>query len=130
MPDTTKFTDLPDGNEVQTSDQVIGIRSGADFRFDFPGDGIKDEHGKYYLKYVSSGAASVNYVQFTNTATGIGPIYGVAGTDKNIISCPFCRCHPANISVGTSHTINRANACGCICELHIINRCCTRRHIL
>lgn len=81
---TKKFTALPDGNEMQVGDQAIGIRAGADFRFDFPGDGFKDANAKYLLKYVGVGAAAVNYPEITNSITGEGPIYGVDGTDTDV----------------------------------------------
>jgi len=79
-----KFSDFTDGNEVQVGDTVVGLRAGVNYKFDFPGDGIKDSNGNYLFKYASAGAASVNYLTFTNSAAGSAVISEAAGSDANI----------------------------------------------
>lgn len=80
----TKFSLFTDGGDSQVGDTIAGLRGGTNYRFSFPGSGVKDSSGNYLFKYVAAGAASVNYVSFTNAATGNAPIAASAGADANI----------------------------------------------
>lgn len=85
MPSTTeKFSEFTNGNEAQVGDQVVGLRSAANYRFDFPGAGIKDANGNFLIGWASAGAAAVNYPLVTSSLTTSGVIYGAAGTDADV----------------------------------------------
>ena len=45
-----KFSEFINGSEVQDTDQVVGLRSGTNYRFDFPGAGVKDVNGNYMFQ--------------------------------------------------------------------------------
>lgn len=79
-----KFSDFLNGNEVQIGDQVVGLRDGLNYRFNFPGLGIQDGNGNYMLQYASVGAAAVNYPKTLNSNTGSAVVYTAGGTDSNI----------------------------------------------
>ena len=79
-----KFSEFTDGNNVQVGDTVVGLRSGVNYKFSYPGDGIEDSNGNYLYKYVSVGAAAVNYLETSNSATGNSPFLTVDGDDANI----------------------------------------------
>lgn len=85
MPSTTeKFSEFTNGNEAQVGDQVVGLRSAANYRFDFPGAGIKDANGNFLIGWASAGAAAVNYPLVTSSLTTSGVIYGATGTDADV----------------------------------------------
>lgn len=85
MPSTTeKFSEFTNGNEAQVGDQVVGLRSAANYRFDFPGAGIKDANGNFLIGWASAGAAAVNYPLVTSSLTTSGVIYGATGTDTDV----------------------------------------------
>lgn len=81
---TIKFSDFVDGNDVQVGDQVVGLRSGANYRFSFPGAGVRDANGNYMLGWNTVGATAVNYPDITNSITTNSIIYGAAGSDPDI----------------------------------------------
>jgi len=68
-------TAFPEGSECQIGDKIVGLRSGENYKFDFPSDGIKDANGNYLIGWASSGAATTDYMQFTS---------GEAGTPSSI----------------------------------------------
>lgn len=78
-----KFSQFADGQQIKVSDEIVGLRSGINTRFDFPGDGFKDASGNYLLKYSSPGPAAVNYLSITNSTTGQPVIISSGGTDAN-----------------------------------------------
>ena len=80
MVDTVKFSEFSDGNEIRVGDQVVGLRSGVNFRFEFPGTGIKDANGNYILGWSTVGILAVNYPSVTNSITGNNVIYGANGS--------------------------------------------------
>lgn len=88
----TKFSEFTGGGEAQVGDVMVGLRdsvaAGGDinFKFDFPGTGIKDAAGgnAYLVGWTSVGPLAVNYVQFGNAATGSSPTVKATGTDTNI----------------------------------------------
>lgn len=79
-----KFSDFTTGGDVQIGDIVVGLRSGDNYQFTFPGSGVKDSSGNYLFKYVAAGAASVNYLNFVNSASGNAPVLEVEGSDSDI----------------------------------------------
>lgn len=80
----TKFSLFTDGGDAQVGDTVVGLRSGSNYKFSFPGSGIKDSSGNYLFKYTAAGAASVNYVLLTNASTGNGAIIESSGSDADV----------------------------------------------
>lgn len=80
----TKFSAFPDGEIMRDGDQVVGLRSGANTRFDFPGDGIKDANQNYLVKWTSGGAASPNCLQLYNSLTGDPVIVEASGNDASV----------------------------------------------
>lgn len=79
-----KWSAFTDGGEMQVNDQTVGLRAGDNYRFNFPGTGIKDSSGNYLVGWLSVGAAAVNYLQISNSATGNAPFIAPNGTDANI----------------------------------------------
>jgi hypothetical protein len=78
-----KFSDFTNGNELQNGDEVVGLRSSDNVRFDFPGVGIKDASGNYLFKYDTAGAASVNALKFFNSLTTLPVKIATEGSDTN-----------------------------------------------
>lgn len=79
-----KFSQFLNGNEMQQGDQTVGLRSGINYRFDFPGAGIKDGNGTYMLQWGTVGPAAVNYPLFKNSVT-LNPVEITAnGSDAAI----------------------------------------------
>ncbi len=66
---------FPDGDNCEIGDIVVGLRGGANYKFDFPSDGIKDGNSNYLVGWATTGAAATDYMQFTN---------GEAGTPSSI----------------------------------------------
>lgn len=81
---TTTFPALPDGNEVEAGDFIVGYRGSIDTRFQFPSDGIKDANSNYLFKYASAGVLAVNHLTFSSALTGFPAILSVDGTDIDI----------------------------------------------
>ena len=79
-----KFSQFLNGNQVKVGDQIVGLRSGDNYRFDFPGDGIKDSSGNYIFKYSTVGAGAVNQLVLSNSIAGSPVTIGASGTDANI----------------------------------------------
>lgn len=79
-----KFNGFTDGDQLKVGDIVVGLRAGANTKFDFPDVGFKDTNGNYLLQYATAGAAAVNYPLVTNSLTTAKVIYGAAGTDADI----------------------------------------------
>lgn len=79
-----KFSQFLDGNEMQVGDQTVGLRSGDNYRFDFPGLGVKDSSGAYMLQWDTPGAAAVNSLKVISANTGVAPQITAAGSDANI----------------------------------------------
>lgn len=75
---------FPEGNQAQIGDRVMGLRSGQNYKFDFPSDGIKDGDGNFLLKWETVGGNAVNYLQFTNSNSGVGLIIESDGDDTDI----------------------------------------------
>ena len=84
MINTIKFSEFLDGQEVKDGDQVVGFIDGKNYRFNFPGEGIRDADGNFLLKYSSSGISSVNYLQFLNSITSQPVKITSQGSDANI----------------------------------------------
>ena len=59
-----KFSDFDDGGEMQVGDVAVGLRTSdlnKNFKFDFPGAGIKDSDGNYLFEYDTAGALGINH---------------------------------------------------------------------
>lgn len=79
-----KWSAFTDGGEMQVNDQTVGLRAGDNYRFNFPGTGIKDASGNYLVGWATVGAGAVNYLQFSNSATLNAPFIIPTGTDADI----------------------------------------------
>lgn len=79
-----KFSEFTDGGEVKVSDQVVGLRSSNNYRFDFPGAGLKDASGNYILQYATVGASAINYPLLINSIAGQPITLQANGADVNI----------------------------------------------
>ena len=79
-----KWSEFTDGGEMQVGDQTVGLRVGDNFRFTFPGTGIKDVTGNYLMGWASPGTLAVNYLQLNSSVTGSAPFIVPAGSDTNI----------------------------------------------
>jgi len=78
-----RFSDFTDGSQIRTGDIVVGLRSGVNYRFNFPSDGIQDGDGNYIYKYFSN-VGAVNYLQLNNAVIGNGPTLTADGDDADI----------------------------------------------
>ncbi|HMF70692.1 MAG TPA: hypothetical protein VK616_04435, partial [Flavitalea sp.] len=82
-----KFDQFTDGGEMQVGDIPVGLRSSdltKNFKFDFPGAGIKDSSGNYLFQYATAGAAAVNYPKLINSASTLPVQLTAEGSDSNI----------------------------------------------
>lgn len=82
-----KFDQFTNGNEVQVGDEVVGLRPTfplLNFRFDFPGAGIKDSDGNFLFEYATVGALAVNSLKFINSVSGNPALLTASGTDTDI----------------------------------------------
>lgn len=67
---TVKWSEFSNAGDMQYGDETVGLRSGVNYRFDFPGLGVKDSAGAYMMQWASSGISSVNYLKLVNAASG------------------------------------------------------------
>jgi hypothetical protein len=82
-----KFSDFTDGGEMQIGDIPVGLRPSDavnNYKFNFPGSGIKDSSGNYLFQYDTVGALAVNYLKFVNSQTGNAVLLTAGGIDSNI----------------------------------------------
>lgn len=83
-----KWTDdsvFIDGANAQIGDKIMGLRSGENYKFDFPSDGIKDSNSNYLVGWTTTGAASTQYMDFSNGAVGTpSTITMTSATDANV----------------------------------------------
>jgi len=82
-----KFDQFTDGGECRFGDVVVGLRSSDlvnNYKFAFPGLGIKDVSGNYMLQYATAGVSAVNYPKLINSLTGTAVIYTAQGSDTDI----------------------------------------------
>ena len=84
MTTTVKWSAFTDGNEIQVGDEVVGLRSGGNYRFEFPGTGIKDGNGNYLISYATNGAGATNYMTIENNVASNKPAISTAGTDESV----------------------------------------------
>ena len=94
---TIKISQFLPGGEMQVNDLVAGLRSVAgtlnDYKFDFPGTGIKDSAGHYLVRWLPGSGTPTNYVQFTSASSTNPAVVEAAGGDDNI-----------NLSIGAKGT--------------------------
>lgn len=82
-----KFSQFDDGNEMQIGDLPVGLRPSEptkNFKFDFPGAGIKDSSGNFLFEYSTAGAVAVNHLKLTSAVSTNPPILTADGSDTNI----------------------------------------------
>lgn len=82
-----KFSQFDDGAEMQIGDTPVGLRPSdptKNFKFDFPGVGIKDSSGNYLFQYTTAGASAVNYLKLINSVASTPVELTANGSDANI----------------------------------------------
>lgn len=79
-----KFSQFSIGNNLIVSDIVVGLRSGVNTKFTFPGTGINDASNNPMLAWSSPGASAVNYLAFSSANTGLNPSITSTGTDSDV----------------------------------------------
>ena len=84
MPGEIKWSAFSNGADMQVGDLTVGLRSGVNFKFTFPSDGLKDAAGNFLLGWASVGAAAVNYLVTNNSATGNASYLTTAGADASV----------------------------------------------
>lgn len=77
-------TYFPDGDQCKIGDIIVGLRSGDNYKFDFPSTGIKDGNGNFLIAWDTIGIGSVNYLEFTNGGTGTPTKIEAIGADASI----------------------------------------------
>ena len=64
-----RFDQFVDGGEMQIGDIPVGLRVtdlANNYKFNFPGSGLKDSSGNYLFRYQTAGALAVNYPLLIN----------------------------------------------------------------
>jgi len=82
-----KFSDFDDGGEMQVGDVAVGLRTSdlnKNFKFDFPGAGIKDSDGNYLFEYDTAGALGINHLKLVSAFTSNPALLTADGSDANI----------------------------------------------
>lgn len=82
-----KFEDFTDGGEMQVGDVPVGLRLSdltKNFKWDFPGIGIKDSNGNWLFQYATAGAAAVNFLKLINAVASSAAQLTADGSDANI----------------------------------------------
>lgn len=82
-----KFDQFTDGGEMRIGDIPVGLRGSnlaTNYKFDFPGTGIKDGDGNYLFRYATAGAAAVNYPKFINSVASTAVQITADGADADI----------------------------------------------
>lgn len=79
-----KFSQFGVGLDCEVGDIVVGLRSGNNEQFTFPGTGFKDANSNFLLEYSSPGVGAINHIALENAVTTTAPIISSQGTDFNI----------------------------------------------
>lgn len=82
-----KFEDFDDGGEMQVGDIPVGLRTSdftKNFKFDFPGAGLKDSSGNYLFEYDTAGALAVNHLKLVSGLTTDPAVITADGSDADI----------------------------------------------
>jgi hypothetical protein len=82
-----KFSDFDDGGEMQVGDVAVGLRTSdltKNFKFDFPGTGIKDSDGNYLFEYDTVGALGINHLKLVSAFTSNPALLTADGSNANI----------------------------------------------
>ena len=81
---TKKFSQFVEDTVIQQTDIVVGLRSGVNTQFNFPGDGIADQYGNWIVKWQPYNSVDRNYILFTGSPQGV-PVSMVAqGVDADL----------------------------------------------
>jgi len=84
-----KFSQFDDGSEMMVGDVPVGLRPSdptKNFKFDFPGLGIKDSSGNYLFEYATAGALAVNHLKLISGLTTTPAILTAVGDANADIS--------------------------------------------
>lgn len=87
MASNEKFPQFADGGIIRQGDVLVGLRSSdlsTNYKFDFPGTGVKDVNGNYIVQWNTVGSTAVNSVKFLNSLTNNPINITAAGDDTNI----------------------------------------------
>jgi hypothetical protein len=82
-----KFSQFTAGNEMMVGDEPVGLRPSSptqNFKFDFPGAGIKDSSGNYLFEYATAGALAVNHLKLVSALTTTAALLTADGSDNDI----------------------------------------------
>ena len=82
-----KFSQFTAGGEMMVGDVPVGLRPTSpteNFKFDFPGLGIKDSSGNYLFEYATVGALAVNHLKLVSALTTNAALLTADGGDTNI----------------------------------------------
>ena len=77
-----KISEFSDGLVTRSTDSIASVRAGVNTKSTMS-TGIDDTNGRLLVGWTSAGALSVNYVNFTNSLTGIDSVMEILGTDAN-----------------------------------------------
>lgn len=80
----TNDTYFPDGNECEIGDIIVGLRSGGNYKFDFPSTGIKDGNSNYLIAWDTLGISATDYLQFINGESGTPLEVNALGSSTDI----------------------------------------------
>lgn len=80
----TKFSQFASGTTMQVGDISVGLRSGVNTQFAFPGTGINDASGNPLLRWVSGSATAINYILFNSAIINVDPTITGTGPGANV----------------------------------------------
>lgn len=81
------FQQFTPGGETQVGDQLVGLRNSdltQNFKFDFPGVGVRDANGNIMLQWATTGISATNWPKVINSLPGNAVQYTAEGNDANI----------------------------------------------
>lgn len=82
-----KFDQFQPGGDAKVGDQVVGLRSSDltnNYKFDFPGTGVRDANGNVMLQWATTGISAVNWPKVINSLPGNSIQYTAEGDDVDI----------------------------------------------
>lgn len=82
-----KFDAFASGGTPKVGDIVVGLRSSdlsTNYKFDFPGIGVRDFNGNYMLQWSTTGALAVNWPKLINSTSGNAVQLTADGSDADI----------------------------------------------
>lgn len=82
-----KFDQFEVGGDMRVGDQPVGLRSSdltKNFKFDFPGTGVRDANGNVMLQWATTGILATNWPKVINSLSGNAVQYTAEGNDADI----------------------------------------------